>query len=151
MLKCFIWYLDLAKRLFLSFLYHLEGSSTGIAPHLLYTLASPLRVYLEIMFLNFKPLYVKMFTCQVDVDLLRNCILNYVIFMFLQSLGLLIFPFLPASNLFFPVGFVIAERVLYMPSMGFCMLVAYGFGLMIEKRYSRIHTYQLVKKIIPRW
>lgn len=56
--------------------------------------------------------------------------LNFV----LQSLGLLVFPFLPASNLFFPVGFVIAERVLYMPSMGFCMLVAYGFGLMIEKR-----------------
>lgn len=53
---------------------------------------------------------------------------------FFQSLGLVVFPFLPASNLFFPVGFVIAERVLYMPSMGFCMLVGYGFGLMIEKR-----------------
>ena len=38
----------------------------------------------------------------------------------------MIFPFLPASNLFFPVGFVVAERVLYIPSMGFCMLVAYG-------------------------
>ena len=37
-------------------------------------------------------------------------------------------PFLPASNLFFPVGFVVAERVLYMPSMGFCMLVAYGWS-----------------------
>ena len=35
-------------------------------------------------------------------------------------------PFLPASNLFFPVGFVVAERVLYLPSMGFCMLVALG-------------------------
>ena len=38
----------------------------------------------------------------------------------------MIIPFLPASNLFFPVGFVVAERVLYLPSMGFCMLVAYG-------------------------
>jgi hypothetical protein len=28
-------------------------------------------------------------------------------------------PFLPASNLLFPVGFVVAERVLYLPSMGF--------------------------------
>ena len=38
----------------------------------------------------------------------------------------LVIPFLPASNLFFPVGFVVAERVLYLPSMGFCMLVALG-------------------------
>ena len=42
------------------------------------------------------------------------------------SLSLIIFPYLPASNLFFPVGFVVAERVLYLPSMGFCMLVALG-------------------------
>ncbi len=27
----------------------------------------------------------------------------------------LVFPFIPASNLFFPRGFVVAERVLYMP------------------------------------
>lgn len=45
----------------------------------------------------------------------------------------MILPFLPASNLFFPVGFVVAERVLYMPSMGFCLIVAYGFQLMTEK------------------
>ncbi|CAG2118227.1 unnamed protein product, partial [Medioppia subpectinata] len=32
------------------------------------------------------------------------------------SLAFIVFPFLPASNLFFPVGFVIAERILYMPS-----------------------------------
>lgn len=42
------------------------------------------------------------------------------------SLGLLAVPFLPATNLFFYVGFVIAERVLYIPSMGFCLLVAVG-------------------------
>lgn len=41
-------------------------------------------------------------------------------------------PFLPASNLFFPVGFVVAERILYMPSMGFCLLVAYGFHQLTE-------------------
>ena len=44
----------------------------------------------------------------------------------LMSLSLMILPFLPASNLFFPVGFVLAERVLYIPSMGFCLLVALG-------------------------
>jgi hypothetical protein len=39
-------------------------------------------------------------------------------------LGLLVLPFLPATNLCFRVGFVIAERVLYLPSLGFCLLVA---------------------------
>ena len=34
--------------------------------------------------------------------------------------------FLPASNLFFAVGFVVAERVLFLPSMGFCILVGFG-------------------------
>ncbi|KAJ0069959.1 hypothetical protein NL108_017663, partial [Boleophthalmus pectinirostris] len=38
----------------------------------------------------------------------------------------LVFPFVPASNLFFRVGFVVAERVLYMPSMGYCILVSHG-------------------------
>lgn len=40
------------------------------------------------------------------------------------SLGMMAVPFLPATNLFFYVGFVVAERVLYIPSMGFCLLVA---------------------------
>ncbi|MFT7799361.1 transmembrane and TPR repeat-containing protein 2-like isoform X1 [Arapaima gigas] len=47
---------------------------------------------------------------------------NLVIF----SLGLMSIPFLPATNLFFYVGFVMAERVLYIPSMGFCLLVTVG-------------------------
>lgn len=33
----------------------------------------------------------------------------------LVGLSFLVFPFVPASNLFFTVGFVVAERVLYMP------------------------------------
>lgn len=53
----------------------------------------------------------------------------------IMSLALLILPFLPASNLFFPVGFVIAERILYAPSMGFCMLVGHGWSLLAEKKY----------------
>ena len=52
------------------------------------------------------------------------------------SLALMIFPFLPASNLFFPVGFVVAERVLYLPSMGFCMLVALGLWHLMWQRNS---------------
>ncbi len=51
-----------------------------------------------------------------------------------QALALLIMPFIPASNIFFPVGFVVAERILYTPSMGFCMLVALGFELLVVSR-----------------
>ncbi|XP_045667818.1 protein O-mannosyl-transferase TMTC1-like [Ursus americanus] len=38
----------------------------------------------------------------------------------------LVFLVFPASNLFFRVGFVVAERVLYMPSMGYCILFVHG-------------------------
>ncbi|NXJ59575.1 TMTC1 protein, partial [Rostratula benghalensis] len=44
----------------------------------------------------------------------------------LVGLLFLVFPFIPASNLFFRVGFVVAERVLYMPSMGYCILCVHG-------------------------
>uniref|UniRef100_A0A3Q3NC65 Protein O-mannosyl-transferase TMTC3 n=1 Tax=Mastacembelus armatus TaxID=205130 RepID=A0A3Q3NC65_9TELE len=47
----------------------------------------------------------------------------------IMALSLIVLPFIPASNLFFPVGFVVAERVLYVPSMGFCVLVAHGFKI----------------------
>ena len=46
--------------------------------------------------------------------------------MVLFGLSLLVLPYIPASNLFFPVGFVVAERVLYLPSMGFSFLVGFG-------------------------
>ncbi|XP_063785246.1 protein O-mannosyl-transferase TMTC1 [Pseudophryne corroboree] len=46
----------------------------------------------------------------------------------------LTFPFIPASNLFFRVGFVVAERVLYMPSMGFCILCVHG----LKGLYTRV-------------
>lgn len=48
----------------------------------------------------------------------------------LISLCLLVFPFIPATNLFFYVGFVIAERILYIPSMGYCLLVAHGVEIL---------------------
>nr|XP_057937187.1 protein O-mannosyl-transferase TMTC4 [Doryrhamphus excisus]XP_057937189.1 protein O-mannosyl-transferase TMTC4 [Doryrhamphus excisus]XP_057937190.1 protein O-mannosyl-transferase TMTC4 [Doryrhamphus excisus] len=44
------------------------------------------------------------------------------------SLVLLVVPFLPACNIFFRVGFVIAERVLYLPSSGYCLLLACALG-----------------------
>jgi protein O-mannosyl-transferase len=51
----------------------------------------------------------------------------------LTGLGLLVLPFLPASNLFFPVGFVVAERILYLPSMGFSLLVAFGCDKLFQR------------------
>ena len=60
------------------------------------------------------------------------------------GLCLMIIPFIPASNLFFPVGFVIAERVLYIPSMGFCMLVAYGAWSTLKK----IHHSKVAKILL---
>lgn len=50
----------------------------------------------------------------------------------LFSLAMLIIPFLPASNLFLPVGFVVAERILYIPSMGLCILVPFGISVLFQ-------------------
>lgn len=47
------------------------------------------------------------------------------------GLVMIIIPFLPASGII-RVGFVIAERVLYVPSIGFCYLVSYGFKCLYE-------------------
>ena len=42
------------------------------------------------------------------------------------ALSLIILPFLPATNILFYVGFVVAERLLYLPSLGYSLLVALG-------------------------
>lgn len=38
--------------------------------------------------------------------------------------GLVVAPFFPAANVLFPVGTFIGERLLYAPSVGFCLLLA---------------------------
>ncbi|KAH7970571.1 hypothetical protein HPB49_010695 [Dermacentor silvarum] len=50
---------------------------------------------------------------------------------------LTVLPFLPASNLFVTVGFVVAERVLYIPSIGVTLLVAEGL-CRLHTRCSRV-------------
>jgi len=55
-----------------------------------------------------------------------------------MSLVLLVVPFLPASNLFFRVGFVVAERVLYLPSAGYCLLVALGVSVLARYRWRKV-------------
>ncbi|XP_067890305.1 protein O-mannosyl-transferase TMTC4 isoform X2 [Heterodontus francisci] len=49
---------------------------------------------------------------------------------FASGITLVVIPFLPASNIFFRVGFVIAERVIYLSSAGYCMLLAYGICIL---------------------
>ena len=48
------------------------------------------------------------------------------------ALSLIILPFLPASNLFFYVGFVVAERLLYLPSLGLSLLLGLGYQTLIS-------------------
>jgi hypothetical protein len=50
----------------------------------------------------------------------------------LIAIALIVLPFLPASNLFFPVGFLIAERVLYIPSLGQALL----FGSLCARSWN---------------
>ncbi|NWT49896.1 TMTC1 protein, partial [Erythrocercus mccallii] len=57
----------------------------------------------------------------------------------LVGLLFLVFPFIPASNLFFRVGFVVAERVLYMPSMGYCILFVHG----LKKLSMWLHKWRI--------
>lgn len=58
----------------------------------------------------------------------------------LLALLCIVIPFSIASNLFVRVGFVIAERILYMPSIGYCMLIVIGM--------DQLTSYFRVKNII---
>ena len=53
------------------------------------------------------------------------------------SLSAMILPFLPATNLFFYVGFVLAERILYIPSIGFCLLILNGLNVLMKLYKSK--------------
>ncbi|XP_045479217.1 protein O-mannosyl-transferase TMTC1-like [Harmonia axyridis] len=64
-------------------------------------------------------------TSATTSDNRRNLKTSHVV---LLSIGFLAMPFLPATNLFFYVGFVVAERVLYIPSIGWCLLLGLAFS-----------------------
>ncbi|XP_055591689.1 protein O-mannosyl-transferase TMTC2-like [Uranotaenia lowii] len=53
----------------------------------------------------------------------------------LISISLLTLPFLPATNILFYVGFVVAERILYLPSVGYCLLIGLGVSKLIDGTY----------------
>lgn len=48
----------------------------------------------------------------------------------LMFMAFMILPFVPATNILFYVGFVVAERVLYIPSVGFCLLLGLGASVL---------------------
>ncbi|CAG9863206.1 unnamed protein product [Phyllotreta striolata] len=60
-------------------------------------------------------------------SILKQNYKNQVLDARFMGICLLVLPFLPASNMLFTVGFVIAERTLLVPSAGFCLLVVIGY------------------------
>ena len=58
----------------------------------------------------------------------------------LFGLAMLVFPFVPASNLFMTVGFVVAERVLYLPSLGACFIAGYGAWVLISSAKKSVRS-----------
>ncbi|XP_053599807.1 protein O-mannosyl-transferase TMTC1-like [Plodia interpunctella] len=70
------------------------------------------------------------YRCLIDLELQRHSPV-------VVGLMLLVIPYLPASNLLVTVGFVVAERVLYIPSVGSVILTAYGVELLWRRANSR--------------
>ena len=62
-------------------------------------------------------------------------VINDILFCRLVSLSLvlLVVPFLPATNLLFRVGFVIAERVLYLSVAGAVLLSTLGINALVAR------------------
>lgn len=74
--------------------------------------------------------YATLFKAVFKTAIQRNKALSFII---------LVVPFLPATNLMTYVGFVVAERILYLPSVGFCLLVGTGVQRLIQRcRYQRV-------------
>lgn len=66
-----------------------------------------------------------------------NCVRRQDSVVVVMSVAIMVISFIPASNLVAYVGFVVAERVLYIPSLGFCLLVGHGFVKLMESFEDR--------------
>ncbi|XP_019850995.1 PREDICTED: transmembrane and TPR repeat-containing protein 1-like [Amphimedon queenslandica] len=53
------------------------------------------------------------------------------------GMSFLLIPFLPSAGIIFKVGFVIAERVLYLPSLGYCLLLSVGAERLSKRIYNK--------------
>ena len=83
----------------------------------LVTLLDPRIIFITIFWILFLSLAVKAFVA-----------LRKSSYSTLFALSLLVFPFIPSSNLFVYVGFVIAERNLYLSLIGYALLVTKGLS-----------------------
>lgn len=59
------------------------------------------------------------------------------------AIALLVVPFIPSSNII-TVGFVIADRVLYIPSLGFCLLISIGVQSILPKYPKIVEIFYLM-------
>jgi len=50
-----------------------------------------------------------------------------------------LFPFLPIANLFFPIGTIMAERLMYFPSIGLCLFLAIILSKLYNHRSQKIY------------
>uniref|UniRef100_F1KV56 dolichyl-phosphate-mannose--protein mannosyltransferase n=1 Tax=Ascaris suum TaxID=6253 RepID=F1KV56_ASCSU len=81
-------------------------------------------------------------TCSVTSDSTEKIDQNM---QWLLSIALLVLPHVPASNLLVYVGFVVAERILYLPSTGFCILIT----LIIDRLYRSLsRTQRIMRKLV---
>ena len=60
------------------------------------------------------------------------------------SMVLLVIPFLPASNMLVHVGFVIAERILYLSTLGYGLLLAYCMKKFKSRMKNAMITFTII-------
>ncbi|ETW10483.1 hypothetical protein, variant 1 [Aphanomyces invadans] len=65
-------------------------------------------------------------------------------------LALGICPFVPASHVLFPVGTIVAERLLYLPSVGFCLVVGWVVDIAMQAANpaAKVHVLSLVGLVL---
>ncbi|XP_072395884.1 protein O-mannosyl-transferase Tmtc4 [Diabrotica undecimpunctata] len=85
---------------------------------------------------DIRVVFVILFWCLTSFGMFAMMKQNYkneVLDARIMAVCLIVLPFLPASNILFTVGFVIAERTLLLPSAGFCLLVVIGYKKLLRK------------------
>lgn len=120
---CYIWYHNVFLLLLPSTLcYDWQGGSIPLVESF-----TDLRNVEIILVFAVTVLFVYKVTCFIKNDPLNKHLdIMFIVFIFS------VLPFLPASNILFRVGFVIAERTLYLPSIGYCILIATGIHVLFE-------------------
>ncbi|KAJ9590241.1 hypothetical protein L9F63_016628, partial [Diploptera punctata] len=95
--------------------------------HILSTLSTCFPKLFKTSILNFSKVTPHIVLKENYMEIRQDCIVV------LTGLLIMVISFLPASNLVAYVGFVVAERILYIPSFGFCLLFGHSFSLIVER------------------